>query len=225
MQAALPYSSPVVHSPIAIGSGRDTRSVRDSDDARKRPSAPGAQDRDRQLAMLLGATARGDRDAFGRLYREASPVLLGIARRVLYRQDLAEEAVHDAFVRIWAHASRYESHLSAPMTWMASIVRNRALDMLRRTHREEPLGDESGFLDTLESSECAPDAAAIHAEHVAMLHAGLARLDPQQRRALTLTYFEGLSHPELAERLDAPLGTVKTWVRRGLLALRKQMPT
>lgn len=216
MHVALPIALPLRPSPITDDRGRG--------DAGNRPRALGAEARDLELAALLAATAHGDREAFGHLYRQASPILLGIARRVLFRHDLAEEAVHDGFVRIWTNAARYESHLSAPMTWMASIVRHRALDILRRTHREDPLEDESGILDLLESAEPEPGETAMRAEQVALLHAGLARLDLQQRRAVTLAYFEGLSHPELAERLNAPLGTVKTWVRRGLIALRKQMP-
>lgn len=180
----------------------------------------------RPLATLLEATAKGDRNALHRLYELNAARLLGIATRILRRHDLAEEALHDAFISIWANAGKYDRHLSSPMTWMVTILRNRCLDMLRRAEHEVPVdhgdGDED-WLDRIESEEPGPMDHAQHAEDTRKLSECLGRLDPNQRAAILLVYYKGLSHPELAARLGAPLGTVKTWVRRGVKSLQAAM--
>lgn len=171
------------------------------------------------LAALLAACARRDRDAFARLYRATSPKLFGVALRILRREDWAEEILQDAYVNIWNHAGGYAGGLSAPMTWMTSIVRNRCLDWLRRPRAEmsDPEGEianatASGLEDPLALLERTSDARAISA--------CLKVLEPRQRQTIVLAFFEGLSHAELAAHLGEPLGTVKTWVRRGLVRLK-----
>ena len=172
-----------------------------------------------ELPALLASTALGDRAAFERLYRATSAKLFGVALRILKREDWAEEALQDAYVNVWNRASSYTPGLSAPMTWMTSIVRNRCLDWLRRPHAE--VADEDGALieataaddpDPLELLEQSTEAQAVAR--------CLKTLDGNQRQAVMLAYFEGLSHAELASHLRAPLGSVKTWVRRGLLRLK-----
>ena len=178
------------------------------------------------LAMLLEATAKGDRNALHQLYELNAAKLLGIATRILRRHDLAEEALHDSFISIWTNAVKYDRHLSAPMTWMVTILRNRCLDMLRRAEHEVPVANGEGdedWLECIESEEPGPMDHAQHAEDARKLSECLGKLDSKQRAAILLVYYNGLSHPELAARLGAPLGTVKTWVRRGVKSLQASM--
>jgi RNA polymerase sigma-70 factor (ECF subfamily) len=175
--------------------------------------APPAQ----ALEQLLARTALGDRAAFGELYRAAAPKLLGVALRILRRADWAEEVLQECFVSFWRHAAEYNPGRAAPMTWMTSIVRNRCLDWLRRPN-PEPLPDEA--LQDLEGDNPGPLAALERGRDSAALARCLGGLEARQRQAIALAFFDGLSHAELAQHLRQPLGTVKTWVRRGLARLR-----
>jgi RNA polymerase sigma-70 factor, ECF subfamily len=178
----------------------------------------------KELAELLGACGRGDRGAFARLYETTSPKLFGIAIRMLRREDLAEEVVQECYVSIWKNARTYTAALSAPMTWMTSIVRNRCLDSLRRPRlevslaRDEETGDDP--LEAVPSEEPEPLEMLQRSSDANALATCLAALDARMRQAIVLAYFEGMSHSELASHMRQPLGTVKTWIRRGLERLR-----
>ena len=171
------------------------------------------------LADLLAACAKRDRAAFSRLYAATSAKLYGVAVRILRREDWAEEVLQECFVSIWAHAPGYRAGLAAPMTWMTSIVRNRCLDWLRRPRAE--LADADGSLtDNALSDNPGPLAALERVTEARALTRCLDGLEARQRQAIALAFFDGLSHAELAQHLRQPLGTVKTWVRRGLLRLK-----
>jgi RNA polymerase sigma-70 factor (ECF subfamily) len=174
---------------------------------------------DEPLAGLLAACARRDRDAFERLYRATSPKLFGVAVRILRREDWAEEVLQDCYLRIWDHAPDYRAGLAAPMTWMTSIVRNRCLDRLRRP-RLEVIDEDGAIFEAAESGAPGPLAVLEARGEAAELRRCLAALEARQRQAVALAFYDGLSHAELAAHLREPLGTVKTWVRRGLLRLR-----
>jgi RNA polymerase sigma-70 factor (ECF subfamily) len=171
------------------------------------------------LSALLSACAKRDRDAFARLYKATSPKLFGVALRILRREDWAEEALQDAYVNIWNHAPGYMSGLSAPMTWMTSIVRNRCLDWLRKP-RMEVNDAEGGILDATPSGAEGPLELLERSSDSRAIAACLRKLEAKQRQTITLAFFEGLSHAELAAHMREPLGTVKTWVRRGLARLK-----
>ena len=175
--------------------------------------APPAQ----ALEQLLGRAALGERGAFQELYRATAPKLFGVALRILRREDWAEEVLQECYVSVWRHAAEYRPGLAAPMTWMTSIVRNRCLDWLRRPN-PEPLDDET--LQEIESGNPGPLALLEQGRDSAALARCLRGLDAKQRQAIALAFFDGLSHAELAQHLREPLGTVKTWVRRGLAKLR-----
>lgn len=171
------------------------------------------------LAGLLAGCARRDQDAFARLYRETSPKLFGVALRILRREDWAEEVLQDCYIRIWDHAQDYRAGLAAPMTWMTSIVRNRCLDQLRRP-RLEVIDEEGELIDAAASDTPGPLAQLQSGAEAGALRRCMETLDAKQRQAIALAYYDGLSHSELAGHLREPLGTVKTWVRRGLLRLK-----
>lgn len=171
------------------------------------------------LPSLLAACARRDRAAFERLYRETSPKLFGVALRILRREDWAEDVLQECYVRIWDHAPEYRAGLAAPMTWMTSIVRNRCLDWLRRPNLEV-IDDEGEMIEAAESDNPGPLAQLESSADARALKHCLDTLEARQRQAIALAYYDGLSHSELASHLREPLGTVKTWVRRGLLRLK-----
>jgi RNA polymerase sigma-70 factor (ECF subfamily) len=174
---------------------------------------------DDPLPGLLAACARRDRAAFERLYQASSAKLYGVALRILRREDWAEEVLQECYVSIWTHAPEYRPALAAPMTWMTSIVRNRCLDWLRRPRME--VSDEDGALvEAAESENPGPLAELERGKNAAALARCLKGLEARQRQAIALAFYDGLSHSELASHLREPLGTVKTWVRRGLLKLK-----
>ncbi|HUQ28699.1 MAG TPA: sigma-70 family RNA polymerase sigma factor [Usitatibacter sp.] len=171
-----------------------------------------------ELAALLSRTALGDRAAFARLYESTRSKLFGVSLRIVRERPLAEEALQDSFVNIWKHAADYARAKSAPLTWMTAIVRNRSLDLVRRTREEPDIDDEltAGLAD--ESAAPARDfenAATAHS-----IGECLGELDAEQRQTIALAFFHGLTHSELAAHLRRPLGTVKTHIRRGLARLR-----
>jgi RNA polymerase sigma-70 factor, ECF subfamily len=171
------------------------------------------------LPGLLSDCARRDRRAFSRLYEATSAKLFGVALRILRREDWAEEVLQDCYVSIWLHAPEYRAALAAPMTWMTSIVRNRCLDWLRRPRME--IADEDGSIgEKTASDNPGPlDDLERMGEARALVRC-MEGLDARQRQAIALAFYDGLSHSELAAHLREPLGTVKTWVRRGLQRLR-----
>ncbi|WP_036164676.1 sigma-70 family RNA polymerase sigma factor [Massilia sp. 9096] len=185
-----------------------------------------------RLRRLLSAVALGDRGAFRTLYDATSARLYGCALRVLPQESLAEEALQDAFVAIWHAASTYQPHLAAPATWMATIVRNKALDVRRRLQASGE-SDGARYVDELNLDPLAAlqDAAAGPQERLQMsrdaqaLARCLETLASRQRQAICMAYLHDLSHGDVAAQLDTPLGTVKTWIRRGLERLRVCLTT
>lgn len=172
------------------------------------------------LVRLIGATALGDRGAYRALYDAVSPKLFAVALRMLRDETRAEDVLQDSFVNIWHAAGSYNATLSAPMTWMTTIVRNRALDAIRRVdHQAVELDDDLEAV--LESDARGPEAGASLGQESRALAACLQGLDAGPRQAIAFAYFQGLSHSELAGSLKVPIGTVKTWIRRGLEKLRR----
>jgi RNA polymerase sigma-70 factor (ECF subfamily) len=171
------------------------------------------------LAALLAGCARREKAAFSELYRSTSAKLFGVAVRILRREDWAEEVLQDCYLSIWTHAPDYRSALAAPMTWMTSIVRNRCLDSLRRPRLELP-DPEGALTESAESEKPGPLADLERMKESQAIARCLKGLEAHQRQAIALAFYDGLSHSELASHLREPLGTVKTWVRRGLLLLK-----
>lgn len=190
------------------------------------PAPSGGAVARQHLAELLQGTASGDREAFAELYQATAAKLYGLALRIVKDDGKAQECLQDAFIRIWEHAGDYRSDRGAPMTWMGTIVRRRALDLVRRQGRERVLDDPeelSWRMDQVVHAE-GPEENRDPREWQA-LSACLGELRHEQQEALRLAYFEGLAHPEVAERMGIPLGTVKTWIRRGMEKLRTCLET
>jgi RNA polymerase sigma-70 factor (ECF subfamily) len=179
---------------------------------------------DRIGARLAGAAHQRDSElALRALYDRTSTKLFGLAVRITGNRDWAEDVLQEAFMTIWRSAGSYRATLSPPFAWLGMIVRSRALDFLRRRTSER--ADTALELDEALSETLAGDAAdpmdtTEASEQAWALHECLRKLETRQREVLSLAYLRDLSHGELAEQLKLPLGTVKTWIRRGLEQLR-----
>ena len=174
---------------------------------------------------LLAAVAAGDRPAFRQLYARYSPALFSLAIRLLGDPGAAEEALQDAFVKLWRHAGGYDARKSRPFTWAVTILRRTCLDQLRRKRRMPdavPLPPDDTAPREFSTPEAARRTTEEH-ETADLLRASLTAIAPPQRTALELALFSTLTHAEIAARLSQPAGTVKTWIRRGLLALRTSL--
>lgn len=181
---------------------------------------------DAELMALIDRVGRRDEAALRQLYDRTAPKLLGLAMRVVRQREWAEDVLQEAFLTIWRVAGDYRATLSPPMAWLGLIVRSRALDLLRRrTADRAQLTQEFDevLADTLESDAANPMDTADASEQAWALHQCLAQLEGKQREVVSLAYLRDLSHGELAEQLKLPLGTVKTWIRRGLEKLRTCM--
>ena len=176
-------------------------------------------DGDGALAALLAATALGDRAAFESLYRQASPRLYAVQLRILGEPTLAEEALQETFIQVWARATEYRSNRGAVMAWLTGIARFRALDIRRRRRIEEPL-DSAEAQTALGESESA--AAAFESlSSGETLQQCLQQLSTQARQCVVLAFCEGYTHEELSQRMATPIGTVKSWIRRSLQRLKR----
>jgi RNA polymerase sigma-70 factor, ECF subfamily len=172
------------------------------------------------LAKLLGGVASGDRVALRRIYEAQSTRLFGVANAILRDRDAAADALHDAFLKISQRAAQFDPARGAAAAWLAGIVRHAALDQARRRGRELPsddpaLGDAAVAPDALERVAASADGRK--------LRECLEGLEEKNRSGILLAFVHGLSHSQVAERLSLPLGTVKAWIRRGLLQLRDCM--
>ncbi|BCM25136.1 sigma-70 family RNA polymerase sigma factor [Methyloradius palustris] len=176
------------------------------------------------LAELLSKVGLGDRAAFSSLYQATSAKLFGLALRILLRRDLAEEALQDAFVKIWHNAESFNPEKAAAMTWMTTIVRNRCLDVLRASPHEAQLAEEQSF-DDWASEDLGPLAEITASTEAKALMNCMSHLAPLQRQTIAMSYFHGLAHEQLAQQLVQPLGTIKTWIRRGLQVLKNCLTT
>ncbi len=171
---------------------------------------------------LIARCASGEASALRELYDRSAPQLFGVLIRILVREDLAQEALQDVFVRVWQNADSYREAKGSALTWMTSIARYRALDIRRNRSHEVSIGDATENLPAdANTAETDPFASAqLHAD-VARLNDCLGQLSSMQRNSVALAYLNGLTHPEISTVLHAPIGTVKSWVRRGLANLRE----
>ena len=176
-----------------------------------------------QLKTWLVAVANKDAKAFRALYDTTSSKLFGFALRILVKKELAEEVLQESFVSVWNNAGSYQASLAAPMTWMTTIVRNKAFDLLRRVDHAVEIDAETfdkEVMEAMESSDPSPLESLQLTDDAKGLARCMTRLEGLHRQAIALAFFHDLSHSEVAEQLKLPIGTVKTWIRRGLERLR-----
>jgi RNA polymerase sigma-70 factor (ECF subfamily) len=184
------------------------------------PESISAHD-NRSLADCLHGCAQGRQAALESLYEDLAPQLYPLLIRILKRTDLAEEALQETFIRVWRHASHYTAQKGSVRAWVLSIGRYRALDMLRRERREvhwEPKAIAAALTENEDAND-EIDVASFAEERA--LRDCLGELSDSQRGSIRLAYFKGQTHEQIAAALDAPLGTVKSWVRRGLASLKR----
>jgi RNA polymerase sigma-70 factor (ECF subfamily) len=170
------------------------------------------------LTPLMGRVAAGDRDALRQLYDATSAKLFGVCLRILSDREESEDVLQDVYVTIWRRADRFDASRASVMTWLSTIARNRAID--RRRARgpmayAEPV-DELEIPDGADSAETLLSAADDRNK----LHGCLSELDERTEKVIRTAFFEGVTYEALARRMDAPLGTVKSWIRRGLAKLK-----
>ena len=177
-----------------------------------------------RLRRLLVACSHGDEAAFARLYESTKNKMFGVALTIVRRSDLAEEIIQEAYIRIWRKADRYDPALGSPITWMVTIVRNLAIDALRRPPIEANIGDEDVLLSLpyLEGNALENIEAS---ERRGRALAALRALDPIQRTLIVAAYVRGESREQLAARFGRPVGTIKTWLRRALLQAAMSVST
>lgn len=162
----------------------------------------------------------GDRDAFSRLFDATSGKLLAVCLRVLNDRGQAEDAMQDTYVKIWKNAGRFQVTGHSPMTWLITIARNTAIDRLRA---QRPTTDFASYEETMPASGPNPEQSAIAASEAKKLTTCLDELPEDRRGAIVGAYLDGQSYADLASRFDVPLNTMRTWLRRGLIALRECM--
>jgi RNA polymerase sigma-70 factor, ECF subfamily len=172
-------------------------------------------------AMLVQQLLQRDVDAFEQLYDRHSRIVYCLVLRIVRQGSTAEEVVQEVFLQLWRNAARYDTRRGAFVPWLMALARNRALDHLRlrserQRRREDQMGELPPVIDAPQFEQAFDEKR--RAERVRAL---MGSLNPQQKKALELAYFEGLSHTEIAETLKEPLGTVKSWIRNGLLRLKE----
>jgi RNA polymerase sigma-70 factor, ECF subfamily len=178
---------------------------------------------------MLARVVLGDRGAFEQLYQATSAHLLGVILRIQRDRALAEDLLQDVFVNVWRAAQGFDAARAQPMTWLISIARNRAIDSLRRqkteprtvsSHGHDDDGNDASLIESVASDVAGPLELLQDAAQRRAVTRCIGALSREQQQCVALAYYQGLSHSEVAQHLAQPLGTVKSWVRRALIALK-----
>ena len=186
-------------------------------------------ERSLEISRLLARAGLGDRAAFATLYERTSSHLLGVVLRIQRDRAQAEDILQEVYVNVWRAAQSFDAAQSQPLTWLSSIARNRAIDSLRRTQTQPQFRstitsttdqEETDVYDTVADGAPGPLDLLSRASDARALSSCMQGLSAQQRQSVALAFFDGLSHAEVAEQMRQPLGTVKSWVRRALMALK-----
>jgi len=173
----------------------------------------------READSLVQRVATGDREALSQLFASEGARLVAVARRIVGRTDLAEEIVQDSFVAVWQRAAQFDPSRGSARGWLTTIVRNRALNLIRDAGRMEL--HDTDTLDSLAERELEAERAYAGLADIAALKHCLGALEAPRRRAILLCYVTGLSHGEVAATMRTPLGTIKAWIRRGMVSLQE----
>lgn len=176
-----------------------------------------------ELANLIEGVAKKDRRAFEQLYQLTSRKMFAVALRIVREPGLAQDVLQDAYIRLWRYAHTFNGKLSAPETWLHQVVRNRALDLISQQSNNVtsiPIEEFAESEEVEDYSEANEEASHDGRELKLVMQTCLQKLEGKYRQVLTLAYNHGMSHAEIADHLCVPLGTVKTWARRGLMELK-----
>jgi RNA polymerase sigma factor (sigma-70 family) len=176
-----------------------------------------ADERD-ELSHLLTQVATGSQGAFAELYRRTAAKLFGVCLRMLADHGEAEEALQEIYTTVWRRAESFDAGRASAMTWLMALARNKVIDRLRQRHEHRP--SHSVDLDDLIDDQPGPAGRAEASEEHRRLRECLDALEPKQRQSVREAFFSGSTYSELAARCQVPLGTMKSWIRRGLLQLR-----
>ena len=174
-----------------------------------------------ELVWLIGAVAKGDQAAFERLYAATRAKLYGVVLRILGKPELAEEVMQETYLKVWKMAHTFDPTLASPITWMVAMARNRAIDIVRR--RSEVSIEDEPEAQNVAAESAPPLARREMTEELKRLLACLGKLDPEKQRIVLLAYYSGWSREQLSTKLDIPVNTIKTWLRRSLLEIRECM--
>jgi RNA polymerase sigma-70 factor (ECF subfamily) len=169
---------------------------------------------------LMARIERRDPDALGAMYDRYGGLIFMLGLRILHDRGEAEELVSDVFLEIWRCAQRYDPSRGAPMTYLVTLGRSRAIDRQRSAASRSRGHISSEVTADMASAALGPPATAVFEESALGVRSALVVLDPAHRQAVELAFFDGLTHTQIAERLNKPLGTIKTYIRQGLIRLR-----
>lgn len=186
-------------------------------------SLPDGLPTDREDAGLLQRVAGRDRDAFSLLYDRHAGLLLSITINLLRDRGEAEDALQEAFLKIWDRAGRYDPTSGKPVAWMITLTRNTALDRLRASTRKRKTVESAAAQGDAAPGEPDPPSTVIDRETAAAVRGAVQGLPDDQRTAISMAFFSGLTQTEIAHALNEPLGTVKARIRRGMLKMRAQL--
>lgn len=177
--------------------------------------------RDQALVALLAACARGNEGAFVELYERTRPFMQRVAQRIMRDRDAVSDALQESYLKIWQHAGSYDPARASPLTWMSALVRHRCIDMLRRPEATVPHDSLSDVIEPVDKAVTIDEQVARKLD-CAWAVRSLARLAPHESKCLRLAYLHEHPHEEIAAMLSAPLGTVKSWIRRSVIKLQHQ---
>jgi RNA polymerase sigma-70 factor (ECF subfamily) len=174
-----------------------------------------------ELVWLLAAVAKGDKAAFERLYGATRAKLYGVLLRILGRPELADDVMQETYLKVWQMAGKFDPTMASPITWMVAMARNRAIDIVRKKGDISVEDSPEAFGVAAETPP--PLARREMTEELRRLLGCLGKLDPEKQRIVLLAYYSGWSREQLSHKLDIPVNTIKTWLRRSLLEIRECM--
>ncbi len=169
---------------------------------------------------MLARVARGDTEAFAQLYDRCFTLLFSLVVRMLHDEHEAEDVLQEAFTTIWERAPQYDPAAGKPVTWMICLTRNKAIDRLRKRKRQAALMMETEESAAMLMTVAEEGATGMTSDESSLVRQAMGALSAEQRRAIDLAFFAGLTHTEIAEQLGEPAGTIKARIRRGMLTMR-----
>jgi RNA polymerase sigma-70 factor, ECF subfamily len=179
--------------------------------------------RDQEWVSLIQKIAEGDQTALATFYDSTNRLVYGLIMRVLSDASAAEEVLLDVYTQVWRQAASYDSQRGSPLAWLTTIGRSRAIDRLRSGWQDQQRKEPLETLGEAPTSAANPEEMTVASERQRLIRAALETLSPEQREVIELAYYSGLSHSEIASKLNQPLGTVKTRTRLGMMKLREAL--